>query len=238
MVVENGKVTHLAVEPPGGFEVSKAESVLAGAVTSAAGRGAGQAGARDVRRRFDAVRRGRCSAMYPASASVTGWRASGPRSMQDAEFGQRRQALLGPQRRAGLPAPRTRCATVTARPASTGACVPICVADVIGDAVVPPGRLERPDRGRTRQLQWSAASATRQRVLPVRRVAGRGDPDQRSAPQRRGGPARRLVALRTQRQVQLVRRAAAPPARWRAGTCTSTWTEGWLSANRFRICGR
>ena len=29
MVVENGRVTHLAVEPPGGFEVSKAESVLA-----------------------------------------------------------------------------------------------------------------------------------------------------------------------------------------------------------------
>ena len=28
MVVENGRVTHLAVEPPGGFEVSKAESVL------------------------------------------------------------------------------------------------------------------------------------------------------------------------------------------------------------------
>ena len=29
MVVEGGKVTHLAVEPPGGFEVSRAESVLA-----------------------------------------------------------------------------------------------------------------------------------------------------------------------------------------------------------------
>ncbi len=29
MVVEDGRVTHLAVEPPGGFEVSKAESVLA-----------------------------------------------------------------------------------------------------------------------------------------------------------------------------------------------------------------
>ncbi len=29
LVAENGKVTHLAVEPPGGFEVSKAESVLA-----------------------------------------------------------------------------------------------------------------------------------------------------------------------------------------------------------------
>lgn len=29
MVAEGGKVTHLAVEPPGGFEVSKAESVLA-----------------------------------------------------------------------------------------------------------------------------------------------------------------------------------------------------------------
>ena len=29
MVAENGRVTHLAVEPPGGFEVSKAESVLA-----------------------------------------------------------------------------------------------------------------------------------------------------------------------------------------------------------------
>jgi len=29
MVVENGKVASLAVEPPGGFEVSKAESVLA-----------------------------------------------------------------------------------------------------------------------------------------------------------------------------------------------------------------
>jgi glutaredoxin/glutathione-dependent peroxiredoxin len=29
MVVENGRVTHLAVEPPGGFEVSKAESILA-----------------------------------------------------------------------------------------------------------------------------------------------------------------------------------------------------------------
>ncbi len=30
MVVEQGKVASLAVEPPGGFEVSKAESVLAG----------------------------------------------------------------------------------------------------------------------------------------------------------------------------------------------------------------
>jgi peroxiredoxin (alkyl hydroperoxide reductase subunit C) len=29
MVVEDKRVTHLAVEPPGGFEVSKAESVLA-----------------------------------------------------------------------------------------------------------------------------------------------------------------------------------------------------------------
>jgi peroxiredoxin len=29
MVAEDGRVTHLAVEPPGGFEVSKAESVLA-----------------------------------------------------------------------------------------------------------------------------------------------------------------------------------------------------------------
>ncbi len=29
LVAENVKVTHLAVEPPGGFEVSKAESVLA-----------------------------------------------------------------------------------------------------------------------------------------------------------------------------------------------------------------
>ena len=29
MVTDGGKVTHLAVEPPGGFEVSKAESVLA-----------------------------------------------------------------------------------------------------------------------------------------------------------------------------------------------------------------
>ena len=29
MVVEDGRVTHLAVEPPGGFDVSKAESVLA-----------------------------------------------------------------------------------------------------------------------------------------------------------------------------------------------------------------
>jgi len=29
MVVDGGKVTHLAIEPPGGFEVSKAESVLA-----------------------------------------------------------------------------------------------------------------------------------------------------------------------------------------------------------------
>ena len=28
MVAQDGKVTHLAVEPPGGFEVSKAESVL------------------------------------------------------------------------------------------------------------------------------------------------------------------------------------------------------------------
>jgi peroxiredoxin len=28
-VAENGKVTHLAVEQPGGFEVSKAESILA-----------------------------------------------------------------------------------------------------------------------------------------------------------------------------------------------------------------
>jgi len=28
MVAENGRVTHLAVEPPGGFEVSRAESVL------------------------------------------------------------------------------------------------------------------------------------------------------------------------------------------------------------------
>ncbi len=30
MVAENGRVTSLAVEPPGGFDVSKAESVLAG----------------------------------------------------------------------------------------------------------------------------------------------------------------------------------------------------------------
>ncbi|GAC1342604.1 MAG: peroxiredoxin [Acetobacteraceae bacterium] len=30
MVVENGRVASLSVEPPGGFEVSKAESVLAG----------------------------------------------------------------------------------------------------------------------------------------------------------------------------------------------------------------
>lgn len=29
MVVEDGRVAHLAVEPPGGFDVSKAESVLA-----------------------------------------------------------------------------------------------------------------------------------------------------------------------------------------------------------------
>jgi peroxiredoxin (alkyl hydroperoxide reductase subunit C) len=29
LVAEDGKVTHLAVEPPGGFEVSKAESILA-----------------------------------------------------------------------------------------------------------------------------------------------------------------------------------------------------------------
>lgn len=29
MVVEDGRVTHLAVEPPGGFEVSRAENVLA-----------------------------------------------------------------------------------------------------------------------------------------------------------------------------------------------------------------
>jgi peroxiredoxin (alkyl hydroperoxide reductase subunit C) len=29
MVAEDGRVTHLAVEPPGGFDVSKAESVLA-----------------------------------------------------------------------------------------------------------------------------------------------------------------------------------------------------------------
>jgi peroxiredoxin (alkyl hydroperoxide reductase subunit C) len=29
MVAKNGKVTHLAVEAPGGFEVSKAEAVLA-----------------------------------------------------------------------------------------------------------------------------------------------------------------------------------------------------------------
>jgi len=29
LVAENGKVTHLAVEPPGGFDVSSAESVLA-----------------------------------------------------------------------------------------------------------------------------------------------------------------------------------------------------------------
>jgi glutaredoxin/glutathione-dependent peroxiredoxin len=28
-VAEDGKVTHLAVEAPGGFEVSKAESILA-----------------------------------------------------------------------------------------------------------------------------------------------------------------------------------------------------------------
>ncbi|HYZ64985.1 MAG TPA: redoxin family protein, partial [Acetobacteraceae bacterium] len=30
MVVENGKVKSLNVEPPGGFEVSRAETVLAG----------------------------------------------------------------------------------------------------------------------------------------------------------------------------------------------------------------
>ncbi len=29
LVAEDGKVTHLAVEPPGGFEVSKAESIMA-----------------------------------------------------------------------------------------------------------------------------------------------------------------------------------------------------------------
>ena len=29
LIAEDGKVTHLAVEPPGGFDVSKAESVLA-----------------------------------------------------------------------------------------------------------------------------------------------------------------------------------------------------------------
>jgi peroxiredoxin len=29
LVAEDGKVTHLAVEAPGGFEVSKAESILA-----------------------------------------------------------------------------------------------------------------------------------------------------------------------------------------------------------------
>ena len=29
LVADNGKVTHLAVEPPGGFDVSKAESVMA-----------------------------------------------------------------------------------------------------------------------------------------------------------------------------------------------------------------
>ena len=29
LVAQDGKVTHLAVEPPGGFEVSKAESILA-----------------------------------------------------------------------------------------------------------------------------------------------------------------------------------------------------------------
>jgi peroxiredoxin len=29
LVAENGRVTHLAVEPPGGFDVSRAESVLA-----------------------------------------------------------------------------------------------------------------------------------------------------------------------------------------------------------------
>jgi peroxiredoxin (alkyl hydroperoxide reductase subunit C) len=28
-VVDDGRITHLAVEPPGGFEVSKAEAVLA-----------------------------------------------------------------------------------------------------------------------------------------------------------------------------------------------------------------
>ena len=29
LIAQDGKVTHLAVEPPGGFDVSKAESVLA-----------------------------------------------------------------------------------------------------------------------------------------------------------------------------------------------------------------
>ncbi|HTW70306.1 MAG TPA: redoxin family protein, partial [Acetobacteraceae bacterium] len=29
LVAEDGKVTHLAVEPPGGFDVSKAESIIA-----------------------------------------------------------------------------------------------------------------------------------------------------------------------------------------------------------------
>jgi peroxiredoxin len=28
LIAENGKVTHLAVEPPGGFDVSRAEAVL------------------------------------------------------------------------------------------------------------------------------------------------------------------------------------------------------------------
>jgi len=29
LIAQDGKVTHLAVEPPGGFDVSKAESILA-----------------------------------------------------------------------------------------------------------------------------------------------------------------------------------------------------------------
>ena len=28
LVADNGKVTHIAVEPPGGFDVSRAESIL------------------------------------------------------------------------------------------------------------------------------------------------------------------------------------------------------------------
>jgi peroxiredoxin len=29
LIAQDGKVTHLAVEPPGGFDASKAESILA-----------------------------------------------------------------------------------------------------------------------------------------------------------------------------------------------------------------
>ena len=61
----------------------------------------------------------------------------------------------------------------------------------IGDAIAPPGLLQRAHR-RTRPIailpageeRLAVGQRQRQRILPVRREPGRGHPDQRRAPQR------------------------------------------------------